>query len=74
MNMVIPLDCTTLELLRRRAALLAKIQHEKTSSGDPHPCRQNFNELTTTIQMRLGRLAFEQAIALVTHGEDINLG
>lgn len=64
LSIVITPDHATLELLRKRAALLAVIQREKDSAGDPHPRSQEFDELTTNIQMRLGNLAFEQAIAL----------
>lgn len=64
MSMVINPDRESLELLRQRAALLAEIQSERNPSGDVHPRTQEFNDLTSGIQMHLGNLAFEQAIAL----------
>lgn len=64
MSIVINPDHETLELLRKRAALLAEIQGSRNLSGDVHPRSQEFDQLTTCIQMRLGNLAFEQAIAL----------
>lgn len=63
MSIVINLDHETEVLLRTRAALLAEIQRAKSMSGDLHPRSQEFSDLTTLIQMRLGNLAFEQAIA-----------
>lgn len=64
MSIVITPDPKTLELLRQRAALLAEIQRKRSPSGDVHPRSQEFDDLTTCIQMRLGNLALEQAVAL----------
>lgn len=63
MSIVINLDDTTLNLLRDRASLLDKIQRTRNPSGAPHPRGEEFEALTMTIQMRLGNLAFDQAIA-----------
>lgn len=62
MQITISLDYETTALLKKRAALLEQIQKERSQSGAIHPRGQEFDELTTNIQMRLGNLAFEQAI------------
>ncbi|PTT80100.1 hypothetical protein DBR42_20025 [Pelomonas sp. HMWF004] len=59
MHVAINIDPQTLQLIQRKAALLAQIQREKSPSGDVHPLCDEHDSITRQVQMRLGALVLE---------------
>jgi len=60
MHVAINIDPQTLQLIQRKAALLAQIQREQSPSGDVHPLCGEHDEVTRQVQMRLGALVLER--------------